>query len=190
MKANHWELIEDAVRDAYTGNRMIKRILDSNKLDKIELRPKPGIQSFSDHSLFSDCQRMFQDPDKNRIVRRSKRVIFIRCDRDLLRLALFEIFDNALKYSKDEVTFVVYEEQTAVIIEIIDKGPGFSAEAKKRMFDKDWRDKNTPAISSKVGLGLGLYLAHEYIVKLLKGQLEPLDFEGGGAFRIGLPKEQ
>jgi heavy metal sensor kinase len=112
-------------------------------------------------------------------------------DRLVLRQALINLVDNAIKYSPDggRVRIVVQDSLHGPALEVIDTGPGIAAEHRERIFDRFYRvDK---ARSREMGgTGLGLAIAR-WAVEANGGRLELESEEGtGSTFRMILPQGQ
>ncbi|NAS32000.1 hypothetical protein GTQ40_13525 [Flavobacteriaceae bacterium R38] len=93
----------------------------------------------------------------------------VNIDPHLLKLTLFNILDNALKYAdKEPVTINLWGIQVGKRIKIFikDNGPGMSVSDLKNVFKKFYRGEHSK--NSKRGLGLGLYLVKQ-ILKIHNG---------------------
>jgi signal transduction histidine kinase len=109
-------------------------------------------------------------------------------DRDLLGLALYNLIDNALKFTGPENTVQVRarEDGRSVVIEVADDGPGIPGEDLPHLFEELYRGTNARGIS---GSGLGLALAAR-IVDLHGGSMKVASRQGerrGTIFSIYLP---
>jgi len=109
-------------------------------------------------------------------------------DRDMLGLAIFNLIDNALKYSlpADAVEVRVREDGRALFIEVADGGAGIPLVEQMRIFDDLYRGENARETE---GSGLGLALARR-IVQLHGGEitLRSNPTQGWGTvFTIRLP---
>lgn len=103
--------------------------------------------------------------------------------------ALFNIVDNALKYSEEEknVKIEVVPYQLFCRIDVIDYGMGISEEETAKIFTRFYRSEK---VSHKEGVGLGLYLAREIIMKQ-GGYIKVKSEEGvGTVFSVFLPIKQ
>jgi signal transduction histidine kinase len=80
-------------------------------------------------------------------------------DAGLMRLALRNLLSNALKYSPHEAEVVVRvsdsDEPLALVIDVIDAGPGIEAELLGQLFDRGGRRAAGPQTRRQ---GLGLYI--------------------------------
>jgi two-component system OmpR family sensor kinase len=109
-------------------------------------------------------------------------------DRDLLVLAVYNLIENALKFTGDEdsVEVRVSEDGQVIVIEVADSGVGIPVEDVPKIFEELYRGSNA---RSTEGSGLGLALVRR-IVDLHNGhiharssQIEPR----GTVFTIRLP---
>jgi two-component system, OmpR family, phosphate regulon sensor histidine kinase PhoR len=110
-------------------------------------------------------------------------------DRLHLVSVIFNLLDNALKYSNTEPDITIHidgsEEQVKLVI--TDKGIGIPEEYHEKVFEKFFRVP-TGNIHNAKGYGLGLnYVAH--VVEKHKGSIKVESVEGEGSnFKITLPK--
>jgi two-component system OmpR family sensor kinase len=90
-------------------------------------------------------------------------------DRDLLSLAVYNLVENALKFtSGDEAVEVrALEDGKAIVIEVADSGPGISSDELSKIFEELYRGVNACGTE---GSGLGLALVQR-IVELHDGQI-------------------
>jgi heavy metal sensor kinase len=109
-------------------------------------------------------------------------------DRMVMRQALINLVDNAIKFSPlgGRVRIRVAETDAAGIIEVIDSGSGINAEARPHIFDRFYRAGDSA--DAEPGTGLGLSIA-KWAVEANGGRLtlEHSDTEGS-TFRIALPR--
>ncbi|MEO7531169.1 MAG: HAMP domain-containing sensor histidine kinase [Sediminibacterium sp.] len=112
----------------------------------------------------------------------------ILADRLHITSVLFNLLDNALKYSKgNPEIFIRLQHQTdTVVLEIEDKGIGIAADFKSKIFDKFFRVPNGDHHNIK-GYGLGLsYVAH--VIKRHDGTISVESDPGkGSTFTVKLP---
>ena len=90
-------------------------------------------------------------------------------DRDLLALVMYNLIENALKFTSGEeaVEIRALEDGRAIVIEVADAGPGIPPEELPRIFEELYRGANARGIE---GSGLGLALVQR-IVSLHGGQI-------------------
>jgi two-component system OmpR family sensor kinase len=104
-----------------------------------------------------------------------------------LKQAITAVLHNALRYApiRGEVQANVLRHEDAALIQILDDGPGFTAEGLTHALERFWRAD--PARSPGSGSGLGLAGARA-TVERLGGHIELANREHGGAeVRIRLP---
>jgi PAS domain S-box-containing protein len=104
----------------------------------------------------------------------------------LLRVAMDNLIDNAIKYSSSELPIEVGLETAAreVRLTVADRGPGIAPEDGERVFEKFYR---APAATHQPGTGLGLYLVRR-IATTHGGFVSAAPRPGGGAvFVLRLP---
>jgi two-component system OmpR family sensor kinase len=99
-------------------------------------------------------------------------------DRDLLVVALRNLLDNALKFTKgtDRVEVRAADDGRTVTIEVADNGMGIPADELDHIFEELYRGKNARGIP---GSGLGLSLARK-VVLLHGGMIDVRSREGQG----------
>jgi heavy metal sensor kinase len=114
--------------------------------------------------------------------------VYVIVDRLVLREAISNIVDNAIKYSRRDVTIDVrvQSRDSHAVVEIVDQGPGIPAEHRQRIFDRFFRVDQARSRESG-GTGLGLAIA-KWAVEANGGQIEVEDAPtGGSVFRVTLP---
>jgi len=112
-------------------------------------------------------------------------------DRLVLRQALINVVDNAIKYSTDKATIrvVVSEHQQDATLAVIDTGPGIAPQHRAHVFDRFYRVDTARAREGggTGGTGLGLSIAR-WAVEVHGGRIELESEEGqGSTFRMVLP---
>ena len=108
-------------------------------------------------------------------------------DGSRLKQALINLVANAVKYSRpgDRVTVEAQVAEGQVRVGVIDTGPGISAEAQKRLFQKFYRVPSSE--EGTVGSGLGLAITRR-IVEAAGGRIWVESEPGkGAAFYFTLP---
>ena len=109
-------------------------------------------------------------------------------DRDLLVLAVYNLVENALKFTceTDSVEIRVNEDGRAILIEVADSGVGIPVEDVSKIFEELYRGSNA---RSTEGSGLGLALVSR-IIALHGGQITVRSSQEeprGTVFTIHLP---
>lgn len=108
----------------------------------------------------------------------------------VLRQALLNLVDNAIKYSPVGGQIVVRVStfpSGLAVLDVSDTGPGIPVEMRPRVFDRFYRADRSRSRENGGGTGLGLSIAR-WAVEVNGGQLTLENGEGPGAtFRITLP---
>lgn len=107
-------------------------------------------------------------------------------DKRLMKLAIRQLLDNALKYTSAETAVEIgaQVEDGVLSVELTDYGKGIPAEEQLRIFDRFYR---SPSVRRQIpGSGLGLSIAHG-IVRAHNGELTVSSRPGLTTFRITLP---
>ena len=180
------ELLESIADEAERLSRLVSNLLDMTRLESgVELRrdlyPLEEI-------LGAAMQRMESRMGGRQVathVPDDLPLIFV--DDVLFGQVIVNVLENAVKYTRDGTAIEIAAEAagTDVIIEIRDRGPGFSAGEEHRIFEKFYR--GNPKSAPGAGLGLAICRA---IVQAHHGTIEACNRSGGGAvFRIHLRRE-
>jgi len=111
------------------------------------------------------------------------------CDPGILRQALVNVLDNAIKYTPRKGSIHVAVREQALgegVIEVRDTGPGIPAADRERVFERFYRVDQGRSRSAG-GTGLGLATAR-WAVEANRGRMELESEEGvGSVFRVVLP---
>jgi signal transduction histidine kinase len=112
----------------------------------------------------------------------------LNIDKDSMTQAIFNLLDNAVKFSKDvrEIGVTVLKNESSIIIKIKDKGIGIENDEKDKIFEKFYRGKS--AVNNFInGTGLGLALV-KYTVEGHNGHIDVGSESGWSTvFSITLP---
>jgi heavy metal sensor kinase len=112
----------------------------------------------------------------------------VPADRLVLRDAITNVVDNAIKYGPAGSTIAMRVEADAVeaTLSVTDEGPGIPAEHRERIFDRFYRiDEGRSRASG--GAGLGLAIA-KWAVEANGGRISLASSAAGSIFRITLPR--
>lgn len=112
--------------------------------------------------------------------------VWVKGDRELLRVALQNLINNARRHSPDSdvVKVRVARQGDSAELSVEDQGPGIEAGEQKNIFEKFFRGHNA---LSKPGTGMGLYLVKSIVEQhggeVMQRNLQPV----GCQFLIRLP---
>jgi signal transduction histidine kinase len=117
--------------------------------------------------------------------------IVVRGDRLILRQALINLLDNAVKYSPEggRVEVRIGSNASEAFVDVRDSGPGIPPEHRSKVFDRFYRvDKSRSRGAGGAGLGLSI---SEWAVHAHGGRVElDCDHGPGCTFRICIPTGQ
>ncbi|HWW84102.1 MAG TPA: ATP-binding protein [Vicinamibacterales bacterium] len=112
----------------------------------------------------------------------------VMVDRFVLREAMTNVIDNAIKYGPRESTITIRarSERGEAILTVADDGPGIPSEHRRRIFDRFFR-LDEGRSRDQGGTGLGLAIA-KWAVEVNNGRIWVEEGANGGAeFRISIP---
>ena len=153
----------------------------------IKIEPKPGNVYKLVASAIAECKSLADA--KNIVLSFSENVepVFVLYDPRWCAEALFNIFENAVKYTPENgsITVAVTEYEMFIRIDVTDTGRGIREEDLPKVFGRFWR-----AIESadSPGVGVGLYLAREIITACGGYVKVASDFGKGSTFSVFLSK--
>jgi len=113
----------------------------------------------------------------------------IRADRIRLQEALYNLLDNAVKYSLEhgEITLMARRRDQQIVLSVSDNGIGISKDDLPRIFERFYRVDKARSHDSVRGTGLGLAIA-KHIAQLHGGHVEAESESGKGTtIRVILP---
>ena len=126
--------------------------------------------------------------EKRQIIEVQAEKTLVRADRELLRLALLNLVDNAIRYSPAEASIRLRVRRTEnhAVVEVADQGPGIAPEHQQKIFERFYRiDKARSRASGGAGLGLSIT---RWAIERQGGQIELESESGQGSlFRIRMP---
>ena len=116
------------------------------------------------------------------------RELAVSADRGVLRLAIANVLDNAIKYTPNGGAIELRVSRVAQLAEVAvrDSGPGIAAEHRAHVFDRFYR-VDAARSRSTGGFGLGLAIAR-WAVEVHGGEIDLDDDRPGCVFRIRIPR--
>jgi two-component system phosphate regulon sensor histidine kinase PhoR len=113
----------------------------------------------------------------------------IRADSARLREALYNLFDNALKYSREhgEIRLMARQRDEEIVLSVSDSGIGIGKEDLPRIFERFYRSDKARTAENIRGTGLGLAIV-KHVAQLHGGHVEAESELGKGTtIRVVLP---
>jgi two-component system sensor histidine kinase KdpD len=169
-------------------NRFISNLLDMSRLEFGGLAPNASLVDLGE-IVGSAIERASKILEHHHLeVELAADMPMLRLDPVLFEQVLFNLLDNAAKYSPDGSTVRLrsWREGDSAMLQVIDEGPGIPEEELERIFDKFYRVRKLD--TQRAGTGLGLAICRGF-VEALNGRIVAGNrADGHGAvFTITLP---
>jgi signal transduction histidine kinase len=175
-------LASSIVREARRLIGLVDNVMLFSRSGTVELRPR--LASLSVEQLFADTAeavKLAVDDAKQTMTLDADASITVLADRQLIRQALVNLVDNALKYGApgQRIRLSARQHSAALVrLHVEDEGPGIPAEQRGRVFEpyeRLARDQD----SERTGTGLGLAVVYQ-IARVCEGRVWLEAGERGG----------
>ncbi|HEY7268978.1 MAG TPA: PAS domain-containing protein, partial [Dehalococcoidia bacterium] len=180
------QAIEDVNRSAATLERLINDLLELARLERGHALPvEPVIVRRIISGLVESRPRL--NSEREITLHTKARITPVLAVPGYIEEIVANFISNADKYSPEgkEIEVEVHRQGSEVVIEVLDRGPGISAEDAEHIFEPFYRSPRTAGLAS--GLGIGLALCKR-LVDAQGGRIWVRPREGGGsAFGFALP---
>ena len=150
-------------RQAKRMSELINQIME---LSKIEKQTTIDLQKMN----FSETVQKILDDYKNLLSEKNIKIskgieqnIFINGNKVMIERLLDNLLNNAMKFTKDEISVKLYSENENCIMEIEDNGIGISDEDKKLIWGRFYQVNDSRNKKVNKGFGLGLSLVAKII---------------------------
>ena len=171
-------------------HKHVEQILQMARVDKNEfslnmeqLELNEFVQDVCDNQLFR-----IEEHNGKLTFKAAENNLFIQADRDHFANVIYNLLDNAIKYTKKEpeVNVQVKKLDKYAILEVKDNGIGMNKDTVKHVFEKFYR-ATTGNVHDVKGFGLGLSYTKAVIDKL-NGEISvKSEVHKGSTFTIKLP---
>ncbi|MEO7982862.1 MAG: HAMP domain-containing sensor histidine kinase [Bacteroidota bacterium] len=137
-----------------------------------------------------DSLKLQLEKNRARVLVTHEGNMHLQADRLHLLSVVFNLLDNAVKYSKEEpvIKIDMQEKEKDIVLSVTDNGIGIAQEYKDKVFDKFFRIPHGDTHNAK-GYGLGL----SYVAQVIRKHNGNIAIESqpgiGTKFIISLPKE-
>jgi two-component system, OmpR family, sensor histidine kinase KdpD len=180
------EQLKIADEEAEHLRELIDNAVEMARLDTAHIEVHPEISNLQDilHDVLVALQA---EIDERRVcLAGSERLPAMAFDRRLMKLAIKQLLDNAVKYSPSDtpIEIEVHSSHGVVTMEITDHGDGIPMDEQARIFERFYR---SPSVKDQIpGSGLGLSIANS-IIQAHNGDLSVYSRPSRTTFRIALP---
>ncbi len=179
--AEQEELLQSALDESHRLHRYVENLLQATKIHhSVQLNTHP-------QSILPLLHTVMLRFDTSRLkLQYSTKLPCVALSAALFEQALYNIIDNALRYSPSTSTVNIhlYAQETHLIADISDQGPGIAAEARDKIFELFFSSRQGD--TGEGGSGLGLAVA-KAIIDAHFGSLTLVNREQGCCMRISLP---
>ena len=185
------EFLTDMNEEVERLNRIVNKLLYITKLDTLTENMSGTLELINLKDVVIGINKSLipiAEMENKELVLTADDDILIMANKDILWQAVYNIVDNALKYTKEQgrVELSLIKESKRAIITVKDDGVGISEEDVGRIFDRFYRVDKARSRETG-GTGLGLSIAHSAI-EFHNGSIEVSSRLGeGSTFTIVLP---
>jgi two-component system sensor histidine kinase SenX3 len=152
-------MLEDSDRLLHTIDQVLRAGATGSRLRRIA-RVRLNLAEIARECVELARTRFHLGPDALEFVQKTRNEPIVLGDGDELKAAVWNLIDNAVKYSANEVHVVVELQEVEnhrFAVRVIDRGVGISPPELKRIFRRFYRIPASVAVRTK-GSGLGLFI--------------------------------
>lgn len=185
------EFLSDMNDEVERLNRIVNKLLYITKLDTLTESMSGSLELINLKDVVSGINKNLMpiaEMEDKELVLSAEEDILIMANKDILWQAIYNIVDNALKYTKEygRVEVSLVKESKRAVITVKDNGVGMASEDLERIFDRFYRVDKARSRDTG-GTGLGLSIAQSAI-EFHNGSIEvSSELNVGSEFRIILP---
>jgi len=183
------EVIGSMLEEVDRLTRLLDELLTLARADAGEARLKPETLDLADLALEVAGHLSVLAEERGQALEVvAPEPVRVRGDRFVLRQALVNLVDNAIKYAPERtrVRIAAGWRDGSAVLEVSDQGPGIPDEHRDRVFDRFYRVERSRS-REMGGAGLGLSLVR-WAAEAHRGRVELDSEEGrGSTFRIVFP---
>lgn len=162
---------QDAVEEIHNSSKrmadLVSELLNISRIQAGTFIIKPSMNNISE--LLKNIVKQFQQikPNQNTDIKLflPEDLKEIEIDGEKIRMVIYNLLDNALKYSPNgQVSLKIKQNEKETQFSIKDEGVGIPSEDFEKLFQPFFRGKNILELDNK-GTGLGLYIARLIVEK-------------------------
>jgi two-component system, OmpR family, sensor histidine kinase KdpD len=187
-EAEKADLLATIVDESERLNRFIANLLDMTKLESGAIVPNAARHDLGE-IVGTALQRASKILARHRVeLELESGLPMLDLDAVLFEQVLFNLLDNAAKYSPEGTTIRIqgWRDQSAVFLQVLDEGHGIPPTELEQIFDKFYRVEKGDQV--RAGTGLGLAISRGF-VEAMHGSITAANRSDrrGAAFVIRLP---
>lgn len=152
------------IKETERMTHLITQVLNLEKYDSG--KQQLNLKTCDLVAMITEIEQSFSTILKNKNIAFEKiipnNMFLARIDKELIEQVLYNLFSNAIKFSKSKITISFLENYNEVIISVIDDGVGIQDNQKGLIFDKFYQIKNKK-LQKPDGSGLGLAISKKII---------------------------
>jgi signal transduction histidine kinase len=170
-------------------SELVNRLLDVSRIEERRLQLETAPVDVVEIVRGAAAEVRLTSEQHRIVVRAGRKRQLASVDRMRIEQVLFNLLDNAIKYSPAGTTVEVAVSDAAdeVVVSVHDQGDGIPPDVRERLFERYFRGAGSARAASE-GLGLGLYVAHG-IVDAHGGRMWlESDVGHGSTFAFSLPR--
>ncbi len=188
-RGNQMELLKIADEEAERLKELIDDTVSMARLDNSTIEINPELSDITEtiqeviHSLKTELE------GRNLEFEQKPQSLLAAFDRRLMKLAIRQLIDNAIKYSPSgtPLEIAVQQQDNTIVVAVTDHGEGIPIQEQSRIFERFFR---SPSVLHQIpGSGLGLSIAHS-ILRAHHGDLTVTSHPGNTTFCLTLPAKQ
>ncbi|HTY61483.1 MAG TPA: ATP-binding protein [Acidobacteriota bacterium] len=188
LSGERMELLNIADEEAEHLRELIDDTVAMARLDTTQIEINPEISDILE--IVREVLHSMRNELEGRAIEISGRQDISRFafDRRLIKLAVKQLIDNALKFSpaSSPLEIRVLKGEDTIHVEVTDHGKGIPKQEQEHIFERFFR---SPSVMHQIpGSGLGLSIAHS-ILRAHRGDLTVTSQPGRTTFRLTLPAE-
>jgi two-component system sensor histidine kinase KdpD len=157
------DLLTSIIDESERLNRFIANLLDMTKLESGAIIPNAALHDLSD-IVGSALRRANKILTQHSVeLQLPPDLPMLKLDAVLFEQSLFNLLDNAAKYSPPDTTVRIqsWRDRSSVFLQILDEGAGIPVADLSNVFDKFYRVQKADHV--RAGTGLGLAIARGFV---------------------------
>ncbi|WP_373273866.1 sensor histidine kinase [Vibrio diabolicus] len=181
------ELLDSATSESHRLHQYIENLLQATKLQHGTLKITKKDESIAD--IVRDAVSRLPNYTEKVSMNMDDAVGYLSVSRSLIEQAIFNVLDNAMRFSpeNESVEVSLSKQGSSCVIDVRDMGIGIKAEDAEKIFSLFYSGANNKSADSGTGMGLavakGIITAHQ-------GEIQSMPVSEGTLIRIRLPLNQ